>query len=142
MSATASEFELRPVGGVRVRNRQGRTVFWFKGKDPSDGSMSFALCTFRPELADNPKMERNVRRVFRVMLAMARKGHFPIFDAQDLDCEMREFLGDVGATALKGQRREEEITLHVKELSTGRRLPLTIAMKPPEAHRQEASLWT
>ena len=82
-------------------------------------------------------MERDVRRVYRVMLAMARKGSFPIFDAEDLDAEMKKFLQqfDPADLRLRKQKREEDITLRVKELSTGRRLPLTIAMKPPDAYR-------
>jgi hypothetical protein len=139
MSATASEFDLRPVGGVWVKNSRGQTVFWFKGKDPDEGP-SFALCTFKPELADDPKMEKDVRHVFRVMLLMARKGHFPIFDAEDLDVEMKKFLEGFDPADLRKQKREEEVTLQVKELSSGRRLPLTIAMKPPEAYR--STLWT
>jgi DNA modification methylase len=40
------------------------------------------------------------------------------------------------------KRRRREVTLLVKELSTGRRLPLTIALKPPEAYsRKEPALW-
>jgi hypothetical protein len=143
MSATTSEFELKPVGGVLVRNRQGKVVLWFKGKDVEPGEgQSFGLCVFHPELADDPRMKRDIGHVFRLMVAWGRNTGFPIFDSEDLDRQIKKFLNALGPAAVRAQRREEEITVRVKELCTGRRLPLTISMKPPEAHRQEASLWT
>jgi len=119
-------FELKPVGGVLVKNRQGKVVLWFKGKDPELGEgQSFALCIFKPELADNGKMEGDIRRVFKLMVEWARNQRLPIFDSQDLDRQMKRFLGEIGPVPLKKQRREEEITLHVREFTTQRRLPLT-----------------
>lgn len=115
-----------------IRNKRGEVVFWFKGKD-QDGGVSFGLCVFRPELADDLRIEKNLRHAFRQMLAWARSQRFPIFDAEDLDVEVKKFLKEFDAAELRKQRREEEVTLRVREFCTGRRLPLTVAMKPPEA---------
>jgi hypothetical protein len=141
MSATTSEFELKPVGGVLVRNRQGKVVLWFKGKDiePGEGQ-SFGLCMFHPELADDLKMKMDVGRVFRLMVVWGRKTGFPIFDSDDLDRQVKKFLDALGPAAVKAQRREEDITVRVREFTTGRRLNLTLAMKPPDAYRKEPLL--
>lgn len=57
-----SEPDLKMVGGVTVKNRKGQVVLWFKGKD-SEGS-SFGLVRYRPDLADDAKMRRDLAIVF------------------------------------------------------------------------------
>jgi hypothetical protein len=127
MSTTQSDaLELRPNGGLQVKNSRGELVFWFKGKDP-EGMRGFALCYLAPEKADTTEKRDVVRQTFGVMCEWARKEGMPIFDAADLECQMHTFLREVGAPT--GAERTEDITLRVLEMTTGRRVKLTLSVK-------------
>lgn len=130
------EFELRPVGGVQVRNSRRELVYWFKGKDP-ESQPSFGICFCAPERADTPEKGRAVRKVFAVMIDWARRVGLPVFDAADLEKQIAIFLRELGAQSAAA-RREEEITVRVLELTTRRRVKLTLGVKPADAKNE----WT
>ena len=110
-----------------VRNRAGRVVIWLKGKDSGDAP-SFALCLFKPELADSPEMRRQLEAAFKEIKAMARELGLPLFDAAELEAQMRLYLGK-NPQAPVGQ----EFPVFLTDLATGRRGRLTMKVHPPEA---------
>jgi hypothetical protein len=131
MSAVSSQtFELRPAGGIQVKNSKGELIFWFKGKDP-EGMQSFALCLLRPELADTPEKAEMIRATFAVIAEGARRARMPIFDAKDLERQMRKFIREMGSPRTAAQRTED-ITVRVREMTSGRRLKLTLGVHPAD----------
>ena len=134
MSAASSPqaFELRPAGGIQVKNSKGELIFWFKGKDPGGGMQSFALCLLRPKLADTPEKEDKVRQVFGAMCEWARHEGLPIFDARDLERQLRKFMAETATPSVGASARTEDITVQVREMTTGRRLKLTLGVRAAE----------
>jgi hypothetical protein len=123
--------ELKPVGGVIVRNKKGEIVGWFKGKDP-EGGQSFALCLFRPELADTPAMRVGLERAFQAIREAAAKNGLPLFDMADFEEQLRrtfEELG-VGAKEYVKSRRTEDLTFKLTDLATGRKVDVVFGLHP------------
>ena len=109
-----------------MKNRKGETVLWLKGKD-SDGP-SFALVLYRPELADDAKMRRDLETVFTKIKEAARRLGLPLFDAGELEAQLKVFLGDDPQAAVG-----REFPVRLTDLVSGRRGWLTVGARLPEA---------
>jgi hypothetical protein len=129
--------ELKPVGGVFVRNRNKQVVFWLKGKDPV-GQRSFALCLFRPELADDDKMRGELELAFGEVKRVAARLGLPLFDMRDFEAEMARTFTElgVGAEEYVRSRRVEDLTFNVTDLVSGRKVKLTMGMRPARPRRK------
>lgn len=136
--------ELKPVGGVLLKNQKGQIVFWLKGKD-ADNSPPFALCAFYPERADTPTMAEGLKQLFEVTLEMARTINLTIFDSTDVDRQIKRFIREAGGPAAL-TKRTEEITVLVRDLATKKRMKLTLSVKPaktvPSTQNRESLLPT
>ena len=130
MSATTSEFELRPHGGIQLRNKKGELIFWLKAKDPEDHP-SFAICYFAPEKADTHKKGEIVTQTFAAMREWARRASMIIFDARDLDTQIRKFMKETWVQSTAGANRTEDITVKCRDMATGRIARLTLGVTRP-----------
>jgi hypothetical protein len=126
-------FDLKPAGGLQLRNSKGELIFWLKGKDPEE-QPSFVIAYVAPEKADSPEKAEIVRQTFAVIARWARRAGMPIFDAKDVDRQIRKFLRETGPPTTTAQRlsRSEDITVKVRELTSGRRIKLTLSVHPSE----------
>ena len=128
---------LKPVGGVVVRNKKKQIVGWFKGKDP-EGGRSFALCLFRPELADTPAMRVGLEQTLQAIKEAAARNGLPLFDMADFESEMRrtfEELG-VGAKEYVNSRRTEDLTFKLTDLATGKKVDVVFGLHPVRPKRR------
>jgi len=133
--------ELKPVGGVVVRNKKGQIVGWFKGKDP-EGGQSFALCLFRPDLADTPAMRLGLEQTFQAIKETAAQNELPLFDMSDFEDQLRrtfEELG-VGAKEYVKSGRVEDMTFKLTDLATGKKVDVTFGVRPVKYRRRRKRL--
>jgi hypothetical protein len=129
--------ELKPVGGVVVRNKKGQIVGWFKGKDP-EGGASFALCLFRPELSDTPAMRVGLEETFRAIKEAAAKNGLPLFDMEDFERQLKKTFDElgVGAKEYVKSRRSEDLTFKLTDLATGKRVDVVFGLRPVRPRRR------
>lgn len=130
--------ELKPVGGVFVRNRNKQVVFWLKGKDP-EGQRSFALCLFRPELADNGKMRGELELAFGEVKRVAERLGLPLFDMRDFEGEMARTFTElgVGAEEYVKSRRTEDLTFKLTDLATGKKVDVVFGLHPAKPRHKK-----
>jgi len=129
---------LKPVGGVFVRNRNKQVVFWLKGKDP-EGQRSFALCLFRPELADDGKMRSGLELAFGELKRVAERLGLPLFDMTDFESELRKTFTElgVGAEEYVKSRRTEDLTFKLRDLATGKKVDVVFGLHPVKPKRRQ-----
>ena len=129
---------LKPVGGVFVRNRNKQVVFWLKGKDP-EGKRSFALCLFRPELADDGKMRGELELAFGELKRGADRLGLPLFDMRDFEAEMARTFTElgVGAEEYVKSRRTEDLTFKLTDLATGKKVDVVFGLHPAKPRRKK-----
>jgi hypothetical protein len=127
----------KPVGGMVLRNRKNEVVGWVKGKDP-DGGQSFALCLFRPELADSQEMRTGLEDALRMLKEFAARAGFPLFDMADFESEMRRTFDELGVNPEEyvRYRRTEDMTFRLMDLATGRRVEVVFGMRPVRRRRR------
>jgi hypothetical protein len=113
-------------GGIQVRNKKGEVVMWFKGKDPK-GTSSFALCMYRPELAD-PETHEKLEQAFELAKSIARGMNLPLFDIREIARELNRMEKELGQPNAIGSEKGEDVTLSLTEVNTGRRCRLTIGV--------------
>lgn len=123
-----SGLSFEPVGGVQVRNKRGQVVLWFKGKNPEAAS-SYALCLYRPELAD-PDMKASLPVAFEAAKAIASRLGLPLYNIDEVDREVAKMLREFGPN--HRVTHSEDITIPVTDLVSGKPHKLTIALHPPE----------
>ena len=129
--------ELKPVGGVVVRNKKGQVVGWFKGKDP-EGGRSFALCLFRPELADSPAMRVGLEQTFQAIREVAARNGLPLFDMEDFEAQLKRTFDElgVGAKEYVKSRRTEDLTFKLTDLATGKKCDVVFGLRPVKKRRR------
>lgn len=129
--------ELKPVGGVAVRNKKGQIVGWFKGKDP-EGGQSFALCLFRPELADTPAMRVGLEQTFGAIREAAARSGLPLFDMADFESEVRRTFDELGVGAKEYVKslRTEDLTFKLRDLATGKKVDVVFGLRPVKPKRR------
>lgn len=130
--------ELKPVGGVFVRNRNKQVVFWLKGKDP-EGKRSFAVCLFRPELADDDRMRGELELAFGELKRVALGLGLLLFDMRDFEAEMARTFTElgVGAEEYVKSRRTEDLTFKLTDLATGKKVDVTFGLHPVRQRRKK-----
>lgn len=130
--------ELKPVGGVVVRNKKGEIVGWFKGKDP-EGGRSFALCLFRPELADTPAMRTGLEQTFQAIKEAAAQNGLPLFDMSGFEEQLRKTFDElgVGAKEFVKSRRTEDLTFKLTDLATGKKVDVVFGLHPAKPRRKK-----
>jgi hypothetical protein len=129
MSAVSSNsIELKPAGGVHVKNARGETVFWFKAKQ-KPGERTFAICLFRPQLCDSARERRRVKAAFHSLLKWARLVRVDVYDMEEFEREAREMWGELGAEG-KPRARAENVTFVLPELTSGERRQVTFTLRP------------
>ena len=128
--------ELKPVGGVLLKNKRGQVVFWFKAKD--ELGRSFGLCLFRPELADTPAMRVGLEQAFRAFKEMAASVSLPIFDMEDFEAELRKAFGElgVGAEEYVRFRRVEDMTFTLTDLVSEKRVEVVFGLHSVKPRRR------
>jgi hypothetical protein len=121
-----------------LRNRKKQIVGWFKGKDP-EGGASFALCLFRPELADSPVMRAALEETFRLLKEVAAREGFPMFDMSDFESELRRTFGElgVGAEEYVKSQRTEDLTFKLTDLATGKKVDVVFGLHPAKPRRKK-----
>jgi hypothetical protein len=122
------DFELRPHGGLTVRNRAGDVVFWFKLKEAEFGPY-YALAIFRLERADSEEKRRVVDRTFAVMRSWAAAHGVSIYNAEDLNDQVGRYMA-LRAELPPTDSHPLAVTVSVEDLVTGRRLPLRVEIQP------------
>ena len=130
--------ELKPVGGVVVQNKKGQVVGWFKGKDP-EGGRSFALCLFRPELADSPAMRVGLEQTFQAIREVAARNGLPLFDMEDFEAQLKRTFDElgVGAKEYVKSQRVEDMTFNLTDLATGKKVAVTFGVRPVKKRRRK-----
>jgi hypothetical protein len=133
----AEALDLRPVGGVHLRDKRGQTLLWFKGKDP-EGQRSFGLCSFHPERAENEKQRGELEDVFREIVSMARVLGMPLFDMTEFEAELKQMFTDlgVGAAEYVKSKRVEDMTFRLTNLVTGRKEEVVFGVHPARPKRR------
>lgn len=131
--------ELKPVGGVVVRNKKKQIVGWFKGKDNPEEGRSFALCLFRPELADSPAMRAGLEQTFQAIREAAARNGLPLFDMVDFEEQLRRTFDElgVGAKQYVKSQRTEDLTFALTDLATGKKVDVTFGVRPVKRKRKK-----
>jgi hypothetical protein len=134
----AEALDLKPVGGVLLRNRRKQVVFWFKGKGNQTGGRNFALCVYRPELADSPEMRREMEVVFGKVQRLAEISRMQLFDMDDFESELRQTFNElgVGAREYVRSRRTEDVTFKLTDLVSGRKVDVVFGITPVKPKRK------
>jgi hypothetical protein len=129
--------DLRPVGGVHLKDKQGRTLLWFKGKDP-EGQRSFGLCSFHPERAESVEQRQELEVVFREIVTMAKMLGMPLFDMTEFEAELRQTFDElgVGAAEYVKSRRVEDMTFRLTNLATGEKQEVVFGVHPVKPRRK------
>jgi hypothetical protein len=124
-----------------LRNRKNEIVGWVKGKDP-DGGQSFALCFFRPELADSLEMRAGLEDALRMLKEFAARAGFPLFDMADFESEMRRTFDELGVSPEEYVRshRTEDMTFRLRDLATGRRVEVVFGLRPVRRRRRKRAV--
>jgi len=121
------EKELAICGGVQVRNKRGEVVLWAKGKG-GEGVLPFALCLYKPELAE-PEMREKLAQAFEKVKIIALSMHLPLFDMKDIARELNRMKEELGQSDAIGAMKGEDVTLNLTEVNTGTKHRLTIGIK-------------
>lgn len=134
---SAEDLQLKPAGGVQVKNARGEVVMWFKAKDP-EGSRSFGLALFRPELADGEEMRKSLESAFRELLGWARLVGFPVYDMREFEGEVRRTFSELGADVQEyvRSRRVEDLTFRLTDLVSGRKVDVVFGLRPVRPRRK------
>lgn len=127
----AEALDLKPVGGVLLRNRRKQVVFWFKGKDnqAGGGGRNFALCLYRPGLADSPEMRREMEVMFGKVKRLAEILEMQLFDMEDFETELKRTFGELGVES-------QDVTFVLRDIVSGRKVPVTFGITPAKPKRK------
>jgi hypothetical protein len=137
-TSTCDHQEAEYAGGFRVVNRKGQIILWWKVKFRK-GEEPFALCVYRPELADSEEERRKVVDIFE---DKRRRWRFSLYDMLDVTAEITTYLAETGPK-MEGLRqkasRPESVTVYVTDLSTGQKEGLTLDVSGSETTHQRRS---
>lgn len=134
----SEKLDLRPVGGVHLRNRKGETLLWFKGKDP-EGQRAFGLCSFHPDRAESAERRRELEDAFREIVRMARVLGMPLFDMTEFEVQLKQTFDELGVGAVEyvKSRRTEDMTFRLTDLTCGKKSEVTFGVRPAKPRRKK-----
>jgi hypothetical protein len=133
----AERLDLRPVGGVHLRNKKGATLLWFKGKDP-EGHRPFGLCSFHPDRADSDEQRRALEGAFHEIVRMARMLGMPLFDMSEFEEQLKQTFDELGVAVVEYVKSErvEDLTFRLTNLTTGAKDEVVFGVHPAKPKRK------